>query len=328
MLRVWEWPHYSVGELLRYLIYSHLYIAFYAILYLVDIRSLKHFLHLADSLHFGRAAGAGHVSPSALSRSIQRLEQEAGAALFERNNRSVSLTPAGRLFLDYARNALGEWDAIRNTLMEASGELHGEISMFCSVTASYSFLFDILTRFRRQHPRIEIKLHTGDPEEAVSRVLAGDEDISIGARPDSLPKGLAFRLIAVSPLVFIAAAGAEHEESESGAPPTAADWSGTPMILPERGIARSRVDQWARQFGAPPSIYAQVAGNEAIVSMVSLGFGVGVVPRIVLDNSPLAEKVRVIEVRPELAPYEVGLFALEKRLASPLISAFWTQLDI
>jgi len=136
----------------------------------VDTRSLRHFLNLADSLHFGRASEAGHVSPSALSRGIRRLEQEVGATLFERNNRSVSLTHAGRLFLDYAREALGDWEAIRGTLMEASGELHGEISMFCSVTASYSFLFDILTRFRGDHPRIEIKLHTGDPEEAVGRV--------------------------------------------------------------------------------------------------------------------------------------------------------------
>jgi LysR family positive regulator for ilvC len=293
----------------------------------VDFRSLRHFLNLADSLHFGRASEAGHVSPSALSRSIQRLEQEVGATLFERNNRSVSLTHAGRLFLDYARQALGEWDAIRNSLMEAAGELHGEISMFCSVTASHSFLFDILTRFRRDHPRIEIKLHTGDPEEALARVLAGGEDISIGARPAALPKGLAFRLITVSPLVFIAARGDEQLKVASGRQAGKADWSNVPMILPERGLARSRVDEWFRKLGVTPVIYAQVAGNEAIVSMVSLGFGVGVVPQIVLDNSPLADTVQVMDVRPELASYEVGLFALEKRLASPLISAFWSQLD-
>jgi len=290
----------------------------------MDQRALQHFVNLAESLHFGRAAEAGHISPSALSRGIQRLEEEIGTALFERNNRSVSLTEAGRLFLDYARNALGEWDAIRNSLMKASGELHGQISMFCSVTASYSFLFDILARFRRDHPRIEIKLHTGDPEEAITRVLAGSEDISIGARPPRLPKGLAFRPITVSPLVFIAARKGDNQPRSGSRQARAADWSGTPMILPERGIGRSRADDWFRQLGVSPNIYAQVAGNEAIVSMVSLGFGVGVLPRIVLDNSPLADKVRILDVRPELAPYEVGLFALEKRLASPLISAFWS----
>ncbi|HET6592081.1 MAG TPA: HTH-type transcriptional activator IlvY [Xanthomonadales bacterium] len=290
----------------------------------MDLRVLQHFLNLSDSLHFGRAAEASHISPSALSRSIQRLEGEVGALLFERNNRSVSLTAAGRLFLDYARNATDEWDAIRNTLMAAAGELRGEVSMFCSVTASYSFLFEILARFRRDHPRIEIKLHTGDPEEAIARVLAGDEDLSIGARPSRLPKGLAFRPIAVSPLVFIAAKDARLQDPGSGRQASAAEWAGTPMILPERGIGRSRADEWFRRLGLLPNIYAQIAGNEAIVSMVSLGFGIGIVPRIVLDNSPLADKVRVLEVRPELAPYEVGLFALEKRLASPLIGAFWS----
>lgn len=290
----------------------------------MDDRALRHFLNLADSLHFGRASEASRLSPSALSRSIRRLEQKVGAPLFERNNRSVSLTPAGQRFLDYARNAVGEWDAIRGALMEQAGALRGEVSMYCSVTASYSFLFDILARFRRGHPLVEIKLHTGDPEEALGRVLSGAEDLAIGARPEKLPAGLAFRLITVSPLLFISAAQGEYAGLGTGSPARAADWREIPLILSERGLARRRVDAWFRKLGVAPNIYAQVAGNEAIVSMVSLGFGVGVVPRIVLDNSPLAHTVRVLNVRPELAPYEVGLLALEKRLASPLIKAFWS----
>ena len=299
--------------------YMHICDAFYAIIEDMDARALKQFVNLADSLHFGRASEASHVSPSALSRSIQRIESELGVTLFARNNRSVSLTHAGSLFLNYARDSLGEWDAIRNTLMEESGELHGQISMYCSVTASYSFLFEILTRFRRDHPRIEIKLHTGDPEDAIARVLAGDEDIAIGARPKNLQAGLAFRPVAISPLVFIAALGGKM-------PPDAKAWAACPMILPERGLARRRVDAWFRALGVQANIYAQVAGNEAIVSMVSLGFGVGVVPQIVLDNSPLEDTVQVLCVQPELEAYEVGLFTLEKKLASALIKAFWSQL--
>ncbi len=98
------------------------------------------------------------------------------------------------------------------------------------------------------------------------------------------------------------------------------------MILSEAGLSRQRVDAWFGKLGIQPAIYAQVAGNEAIVSMVSLGFGVGVVPRIVLDNSPLAEKVQVLDIRPELDAYDVGLFTLEKKLKSPLINAFWSQI--
>lgn len=304
--------------MLRKMIYMQFYIAFYAIISRVDIRSLKQFVNLAESLHFGRASESSHVSPSTLSRSIRRLEQEMGVALFERNNRSVALTPGGKIFLNYAREALDRWETVRNEMMEQSGELHGEISMYCSVTASHSFLFDILTRFRRDHSQVEIKLHTGDPEDAITRVLAGSEDIAIGARPGRMPTGLAFKRIAVSPLVFIA--------SKNDPAPHGANWELTPMILSERGLARDRVDEWFRSRKLQPRIYAQVAGNEAIVSMVSLGFGVGVVPRIVLDNSPLSLTVRVLDVQPALLDYEVGLFALEKRLASPIISAFWSQL--
>lgn len=289
----------------------------------MEQRSLRQFINLAESLHFGRASEASHVSPSALSRGIQRLEEELGVTLFERNNRRVELTHAGEVFLEYARNSLGEWDAVRNRLMAESGELRGEVSLYCSVTASYSFLFDILARVRRDHPRIEIKLHTGDPEDAYSRVLNGTEDIAIAARPDRLQAGLAFRRIAVSPLVFIAArdhpmAALDHDAVSRPGP-----WATCPMILSERGLARSRVDAWFADMGMQATIYAQVAGNEAIVSMVSLGFGVGVVPRIVLDNSPLSATVSIIDVQPPLAPYEVGLLTLERKLSSPLIEAFW-----
>ena len=100
------------------------------------------------------------------------------------------------------------------------------------------------------------------------------------------------------------------------------------MILNERGLARERVDRWFRARGVLPTVYAQVAGNEAIVSMVSLGFGVGVVPEIVLANSPLADKVHSLPVRPALAPYEVGLVALERKRSSPLVEAFWKTVKL
>ena len=159
----------------------------------------------------------------------------------------------------------------------------------------------------------------------MTRVLSGDADIAIGARPDTLPGALAFRPIATSPLVFIAQRGHADYQQLGDRAPAADEWAGVPMILSERGLARSRVDRWFAGHDLQPDIYAQVAGNEAIVSMVSLGFGVGVVPQIVLDNSPLAGKVSVLRLEPELEPYEVGLFTLNKKLRNPLIGAFWAM---
>ena len=159
----------------------------------------------------------------------------------------------------------------------------------------------------------------GTPEDAIARILAGDEDIVIGAKLVQAAGGLAFRVIEFSPLVFIT--------SKSHPAPSLSDWSENPMILSERGLARRRVDEWFRALGVQPRIYAQVAGNEAIVSMVSLGFGVGGSPDRA-GNSPLAHTIRVLDVEPRLDDYEVGLFTLEKRLSSPMIQAFWSQLRV
>lgn len=292
----------------------------------MDDRTLRACLSLADTLHFGRASEACHMSPSTLSRIVSRLEQELGARLFERDNRSVELTPAGERFRVYARETLEQWEALRAGLAADSDELIGEISIYCSVTASYSFLYDPVAGFRRRHRRVRITVHTGDPEQAVARVRAGEEDLAIGARPERLPAGLSFEPMTVSPLVFIAPR--EDPDAERFLRPRMrpADWAAVPMILPERGLARERVERWFRDKGIRPQVVAQAAGNEAIVSMVGLGGGVGVVPRIVLDNSPLAGKVTQVDARPALTPFEVGLFARRKRLGDPLVNAFWSAL--
>ncbi len=291
----------------------------------MDNRELEIFLTLADTLHFGRTSQICHISPSALSRSIKQLEEKLNTTLFIRDNRSVLLTHEGKLFQEYARESLQHWEIFRDTLQRESGELKGEISIYCSVTASYSFLYQILSQFRQAHPGIEIKLHTGDPAQATQRVLSGQEDLAIAPRPPKPPSNLDFNRIAITPLVFIAPRPENQEPALLQALENQS-WRKVPMILSEEGLIRDRLDQWFRQKHIKPNIYAQVAGHEAIVSMVSLGFGVGVVPKIVIDNSPLANQVQQLPDHPKLEDYDVGLCALKKRLKSPLVRAFWEQL--
>lgn len=254
-----------------------------------------------------------HLSPSALTRQIQQLEESLGTSLFERDNRSVSLTKEGKLFQEYAKESLGLWQGFRQSLMEETKELQGELSIYCSVTASYSFLYSILSDFRIAHPKIGITLHTGDPESAIQHILSDEDDIAIAARPDKLPSKLDFKRISTSALVMIAPLSETHTEA----------WKTAPLILSEKGLVRKRVDLWFQKKNIKPTIYAQVSGNEAIVSMVSLGFGIGVVPKIVLDNSPLAERVKIVNHQPQLEPIDVGLCTQKKRLQNPIIRALW-----
>jgi len=246
--------------------------------------------------------------------------------LFERDNRHVALTPQGEALLHFAREQLQHWDTFRDEIKPESDNLSGTISIYCSVTASYSFLFDVLDRFRQQHPLIQIKLHTGDTADAIERVNSGQEDLAIAALPTKNPKNLSFKHFDTSPLTLICALDDERYETRYEDEQHSA-WPNIPLIVSERGLSRQHFDRWLKQNNIKPNIYAEVAGHEAIVSMVSLGCGVGLVPKIVLDNSPLNNRVKPFVFQPELDKYEVGLAVQTRKLKSPLVRALWSMID-
>ena len=142
----------------------------------MDYDALRLFLHLGRTLHFTRTSRECNISLSALSRTVQRLEAEVGQPLFLRDRRSVALTPAGELFREYAADALGRLQQLRQRLQGASEQLTGTIRIFASVTAVQSFLPRILTSFRRTHPEIHIELETGYALDALARLEQGSVD--------------------------------------------------------------------------------------------------------------------------------------------------------
>lgn len=292
----------------------------------MDTKQLQLFLHLSETLHFGKTSEALHLSPSALSRAIMRIEDEVGQPLFERDKRSVCITDAGRQFQQYARQSLAQWREINQQLKRDAELIDGEVSVYCSVTAVYSILAGILEPFRQRFPGIEIKLHTGDQADAIDRVVQGGEDVAIAARPQKLSTRVQFQTLLHSPLLFIYPrmnCAVESKVHEFQRRIDQMPWEHLPFILAERGEARNRLDLWFRSHSVKPNVYARVSGNEAIVSMVALGFGIGLVPEIVLANSPLKDGVNVLDVQPPLAPFAVGICALAQHLDKPQVRAFW-----
>jgi len=262
-----------------------------------------------------------------VSRHLQRLEAHVGQVLFERDNRQVQLTPAGRHFLEYARKAVDDWQQIRADLDVRTAKLTGEVSVFGSVTASYSMLSQILPVMRDAHPDIEIKLRTGDQAVALERVVDGHEDSAIIAVPTKLPKKIACLPLRRTPLCLIGPTipctltSTLNNCLKKAEEP---DWSQLPVVLAERGLTRTRFLKRMKSLRCEPRIYAQVAGHEAVVSMVSLGFGIAVVPALVIEHSPIRETVRILPFMNDLEPFELGLCAHEERLSDPLLNAFWS----
>jgi LysR family transcriptional regulator, positive regulator for ilvC len=291
----------------------------------MDHDSLRMFLSLSRTLHFGRTSKQVHKSASAVSRAIQRLEEELGHPLFERDNRTVKLTQQGEAFQRYAAEVLRSFDQLREALQSRGEALRGSVSVFASVTACQSFLPPLLSRFREAYPAVQLKLETGYAVDALEMLQRGAVDVTVAALPARVPRHLASRVVAVTPLVFVAPT-APCEVSRQ-VDKRAIDWAEVPLVLPAQGLAREAVDRWFKARRIKPYVYSEVMGNEALLALVSTGSGVGIVPKLVMDKSPLSGDVRKLEVEPRVGEFHVGVCTERRALSSPLVSAFWNAIS-
>ena len=285
----------------------------------MDIRELEIFLTVAELLHFGRASQACNLSPSALTRTIQRLEERVEQPLFLRDNRTVRLSPAGEQFRSYARQAVQEWQQFRSTVKQEQ-TIAGTLSIYASITAVYSLLPHLLEAYRNAYPEVQLELRTGAAEQAVERLQSGEIDLAVAALPDKHRSRIEFLPITTTPLVFIA-------QKNGAAPLTVSDGqldlSCAPLVLPQTGLSRRRLNQWLKEQRITPNITSEVSGNEAIIPMVRLGCGIGIVPLLVLERSPFRDEVLIVDRAPQLGSYQVGLCSSKRNLQRPTVDAFW-----
>jgi LysR family positive regulator for ilvC len=281
------------------------------------------FLHLAESLHFARSAKALHVSPSALTRAVQRLEEEIGQPLFQRSRRSVTLTRAGEIFRDHARAQLAAFARLREALATETETPTGELRIACTVTACHSVLPKLLARCRERYPGIHLQLSTSDAARCLQALESDEVDLAVVPEPDRPPADLRFVRLAYTDLAFIAPASTSDLDLARRAKLGGSHWNGLPVILPRRGLERQRIDAWLEQHGARPEVYAEVDGNEAILALVALGCGVGVVPELVRKDSPLRGRIEQVDIKRPPRGYHVSLCAKDRTLSRRTAAALW-----
>ncbi|WP_371187535.1 HTH-type transcriptional activator IlvY [Thalassotalea maritima] len=287
----------------------------------MEKKLLEVYVHLCDTLHFGQTAYAHHVSPSTLSRMIQRIEQELATSLLVRDNRSVVLTRAGQQFRAFAKQQLAAWQQFEYQLSEETQQLSGRLKIYCSVTAAYSHLPRLLDTFREHHPKVEILLQTGNANEAIDKVSKGEADVAIAAADDRPNSAIYFQPIADIELAVIAPTLDCHVAHLIKQTPI--DWQQIPVIFAEHGPAREQFIQLLRLHGVQhANVYATVSGHEALVSMVALGCGIGIAPQVVIDNSPMQQRVEVLDLGTPPASFTLGLCCQQKQRQQPIIDAF------
>ena len=285
----------------------------------MDIQSLRIYLALCQNLHFGKTSEEFHMSASALSRMVQKLEANVGFTLLMRDSRSVVLTTEGESFRRYALDAVASWDEMQRDLTQSSQRLVGTLRLFSSVTASQSILPDVLARFRQDYPDIHIQLETGYAINAIQRLSEG-ADVVVASLKLEKEATLVKNIMTSTPIVAVATKEIAQQLKHDR------DWESIPLVLPGFGQVRDNVDGWLRSQGFKPNIYSEVDGNEAILSLVALGCGVGFVPRLVFENSPLRDRVVTFPGK-TFGEFHVGFCTRPKQLQnSAIIRAFWSSI--
>jgi DNA-binding transcriptional LysR family regulator len=143
----------------------------------MELRQIRSFLSIAETLHFGRTAELIHLSQPALSLQIRSLEEEVGVRLFERNRRKTTLTAAGAAFRDDAAAALSQLEqAIRMAKLAANGKL-GLLRIGFVSTAGSEIVAEIVRQFRDLNPEVEFSLRNILTAGQVQMLETGSLDI-------------------------------------------------------------------------------------------------------------------------------------------------------
>lgn len=239
---------------------------------------MRHFVAVAEELHFGRAAARLNMAQPPLSQSIKRLELALGFTLLERSNRRVELTPAGRVFLDEAKHTLAQAEgAVRLARQAATDEL-AELSVGFVSAALYHVLPAALHRCRELYPSVRIRLDEQPTDTQLDMLQKGQLDIGFLHPP--LKETAALEVMPVYRDPIVAAVPASSPLAKDDAIALASLAAEDFILFPYRLGPHLYRDILAacRKAGFAPRIAQEARLMHTILSLVASGMGVSLVP--------------------------------------------------
>lgn len=278
----------------------------------MDVRQLRHFAAVADTLHFGRAAERLNMTQPPLSQSIMALERELGAPLFVRTKRSVALTPFGQEWLVHVRAVLGDLTALPDIAKRLRDGEAGRLELSFVSTADYSVLPSLVRRYASLYPAVEITLREATSEVQIEALLegAGHAGIVIPPASGALPPGLSYRRLLSEPLVAAVpeawiADGRLPLRADALDPAAAAQ---APLIIFPRRSAPAFHDLITGYFtahGGTARIAQEAIQMQTIISLVSAEMGLALVPASLRNLARTG--VRYVDLAGEVPSLETGL---------------------
>jgi DNA-binding transcriptional LysR family regulator len=169
----------------------------------MDVRQLRHFAAVAQTLHFGHAAAGLGMSQPPLSQSIMALEREIGAPLFVRTKRSVALTPLGEQWLTHVRTVLDAVNALPEIAKRLRDGTAGHLAISFVSTADYSILPRLVRRYASLFPNVEISLTEATSDVQIATLVEGKGHVGLVIPPPNaaFPKLLSYLPLVTEPLI-------------------------------------------------------------------------------------------------------------------------------
>ncbi|MBZ5541083.1 MAG: LysR family transcriptional regulator [Acidobacteriia bacterium] len=287
----------------------------------MELHQLRYFCAIAETGNFSRAARTVHVSQPSLSQQIRKLEEELGVRLFDRLGRTVRLTELGRTFLPRARAVLRELEAAKGDILERKAAVGGPVSVGVIPTIAPYFLPPHLTVFSRRYPLARVTVVEEITPVLLERLRAGTVDVAILALPirghefHSFPL-LTERLLAVLPKHNPLARRRTLSLSELRAEPF--------LLLRDGHCFRDTAVAACERARMNPQIVFESGQFTSILSMVSAGLGVSIVPAMAVEKRNGCRFVRLADER---ATRTIGAVTLRGKFLPRVHQAFLSYLD-
>lgn len=234
------------------------------------------FVAVAEELHFGRAARRLQMTQPPLSRQIQKLEHHVGARLLERDNRNVSLTLAGRAFLEDAYRLLTTVDQAVEQARRVEAGSSGTLHLGFTAVSAIGLLGPLLEHLDRELPDVEVVLHERVTAGQVEGIQRGELDIGLGRAPFDTSL-LASRVVVREPLYAAVPLG--HRLDEIDRPLRPEDFDGQSVISYHPIEARYFHELTVRYLvNAQARVEQRVQQVLTALLLVAAGKGVAFVP--------------------------------------------------
>jgi len=239
----------------------------------LSLQLLDQFVVLARTKNFTRAAEELHLSQSALSRAIQKLEDQLGQPLFERKPREVVLTELGELLLQRAKHILELMEDTFSELSEAGRR--GRIRLGAIPTIAPYFLPSLLSSFAKKYPDIAVIVQEDTTENLIKRCHHGEIDLAILALP-LLAKNLEVEALFDEELLLVVPVG--HPLATSKTLPIDAVEAFPFVMLNEAHCLTDNIATFCRRKAVQPVTVERTSQLATVQELVSLNHGVSIVP--------------------------------------------------